>query len=1115
MQPLPLIKVYERADLVKTSNFKYAKFPFEKFNPVQSGFLDVYDKDANFVVASSTSSGKTCIAEIAASYEIRHNKNKVIYLSPLKSLSQEKLDDWVGDHHFSDLNVSICTGDYRITSSRIKELEQANIIIMTSEMLNSISRNSQAEKNQYLKDVGLVVIDEAHGIGSVNSDGNATSLRGAHLESGIIKFSELNNKSKFLLLSATLPNVEEVGRWLNKLTDKSTYLLESYYRPCKLNIHYEQYWEEYSYAENERRKVYLTCQIVKKHPADKFICFVHTKKTGELLFNQLTGLGIECEYHNANLDKNKRIKIENRFREDAKLRVLIATSGLSAGINAPARRVVVVGVHRGLTEVDTHEIIQECVSGNSRILMSNDNCIFKEAQNIKIGDTVKGVLNNNIVNGKVSKIIKSKGKLRHITFSNGTKISVSNHPILNWENKWISSDNLQKGDKVCISTKSDFVSNFTFKNWIYDNLNKIENIYCRIPEESHEIINSFTNKELSKFFNVLPKSVNKIKNNKICKLDSLIKITNNPIKILRSKMGSELNLEKLDYSEIGYLLGIIATDGNIKSNKTHTMFRIALKDKSIIDKCSKILDSCGLSYSIKYDEPRSYWQLCGSNCAFVKLLVLFGITPNKSKTLSIPELSKLDNQFKCNFLAGAIDGDGCVSGNKIRICTASLEFAKQLKDTLFSLNIKSSINVSKTEKMAFNKKIYKLTMYSVGVYKIRDVNQLISIIPSLKIKKIIPLKVKKNTRPLKGDLFYAEVTDIQIDDCESELYNFSIEDCNTFIVEDIVTHNCGRSGRPQYDTEGDAYILLPKKKFEEHKKRLQTPVYIQSQMTNPKILAFHLISEIHHGNIRNLEDIHNWYSKTLASFQKKVLDQEVVDQVLKNLLYSGCIKEKEGEYFTTPVGTVASMFYYNPIDVADLYKNFNILFEKNKADCDNWVSMALANTDTNRMIIVNTAEREEMNEYFQEIQGSKIEKTISSKLPFMPGALKIGYCYLQLFSGSSSVNLGNMMKLLQMDFGRTIEVLNALDTMAGKWNQSQFFKELALRITYGVSIELVELCKIPGIGKAKAKKLYTSGMRELKDITDPAKVIKSLGCSKKIADEIIDEVKALINGEIN
>ena len=103
-------------------------------------------------------------------HEIRKCGGKGMYLAPLKALAQEKIDDW-GDNHFSDLRLSICTSDYRLTPSRHDELENANLILMTTEMLDARTRNFNKEKTNFLKEIGTLVCDEAHLLTVPGSEG--------------------------------------------------------------------------------------------------------------------------------------------------------------------------------------------------------------------------------------------------------------------------------------------------------------------------------------------------------------------------------------------------------------------------------------------------------------------------------------------------------------------------------------------------------------------------------------------------------------------------------------------------------------------------------------------------------------------------------------------------------------------------------------------------------------------------------------------------------------------------------------------------------------------------------------------------------------------------------
>jgi replicative superfamily II helicase len=349
----PVTKVGDQTTLVPTKDYPFGKFTFENFNPVQSRIFDFYDKENNAIIAAATSAGKTVVAEMFMSHEIRKRGGKAMFLAPLRALAQEKIDDWTSDkHHWADKKIVICTGDYKMTPELREKLIASDVIIMTSEMLNSRGRNNKSENNSWIKDVGTLVVDESHLL--------TVPGRGDHLEAGLMKFTEINPNARLVLLSATMPNVGEIADWVSySLTGKDTVLLSSTYRPCPLTFHYEKYWDgERSYEENELQKVKTALGIVEYYEQDKFIVFVHTKKTGEQMKLALQRAGVECEYHNADLEKDKRVKLERRFREDPKLRVIVATSTLAWGLNMPARRVVITGVHRGLDEVPTYDIMQ-------------------------------------------------------------------------------------------------------------------------------------------------------------------------------------------------------------------------------------------------------------------------------------------------------------------------------------------------------------------------------------------------------------------------------------------------------------------------------------------------------------------------------------------------------------------------------------------------------------------------------------------------------------------------------------------------------------------------------------------------------------------------------------
>jgi len=339
-------------EFAPTNNFSLIEYPFEKFQPIQGALAQVIEErdfNKNIICAAPTGAGKTVLAEmgIAKAHEMG---GKAIYLSPFKALTQEKYDEW-REGIFKDKKISIVTGDYTLTESRIEELRKADIILLTTEMLDSRTRRMKAEKNTWLYDVAVVVVDEMHII--------TMEQRGDKTEAGLMRFFGINHEAILVGISATMPNVDELGDWASVLTNRKTLVLKSNWRPVNLNIHAipyagRRYWDQ------EASKMDLTLRTIDEYPEDKFLVFVHSKKSGYALLRELRDRGITADFHSADLELKKRLEIEKSFKDRGNgIRILVSTSTTAWGVNLPARRCIIFGVTRGLSPVDPMDIIQE------------------------------------------------------------------------------------------------------------------------------------------------------------------------------------------------------------------------------------------------------------------------------------------------------------------------------------------------------------------------------------------------------------------------------------------------------------------------------------------------------------------------------------------------------------------------------------------------------------------------------------------------------------------------------------------------------------------------------------------------------------------------------------
>jgi ATP-dependent RNA helicase HelY len=143
------------------------------------------------LVSAPTSSGKTVIADYAI-YRALETDARAIYTTPLKALSNQKFRDYQRLH--GEGYVGLVTGENTINPA-------APVVVMTTEIL----RNLIYEDPQRLQRVHYVILDEVHYIDDFP--------RGAVWEEIIIQAPQ---HIKFIGLSATISNFEEVAGWMSQ-----------------------------------------------------------------------------------------------------------------------------------------------------------------------------------------------------------------------------------------------------------------------------------------------------------------------------------------------------------------------------------------------------------------------------------------------------------------------------------------------------------------------------------------------------------------------------------------------------------------------------------------------------------------------------------------------------------------------------------------------------------------------------------------------------------------------------------------------------------------------------------------------------------------------------------
>ena len=168
-------------------------------------------RENDCLVIAPTGSGKTWIAREAI-LSVLEKGGRSWYASPLKALSNSK---WVEfGLHFDPDNVGILTGD-------TKENTEAPIIVGTTEILRNQLYDAMHSGQDLRCD--LVILDEAHYLGDRD--------RGVVWEEILIY---LPARVNILLLSATIGNGEEIASWLSSLRGRSCSVIREEKRPVPL-----------------------------------------------------------------------------------------------------------------------------------------------------------------------------------------------------------------------------------------------------------------------------------------------------------------------------------------------------------------------------------------------------------------------------------------------------------------------------------------------------------------------------------------------------------------------------------------------------------------------------------------------------------------------------------------------------------------------------------------------------------------------------------------------------------------------------------------------------------------------------------------------------------------
>jgi len=351
----------------------YRKRGIGKLYPPQEAALKSgVTEGRSLVLAAPTASGKTLVAELLMLHVALVRGGRSVYLVPLRALAGEKFQSFRDLFSPHGLKVGISTGDFDRADPHLASYD---VLILTNERADSIMRQ---RPGWFFRGLELVVVDEVHLLGD--------PYRGPTLEILLSALRRERPGLQLLALSATVGNPEEIAGWLGAEA------VVSDFRPVPLRKGI--FWEgrlcfpgepprELELEEGGRHEPLVALALDSVREGGQVLVFVSTRRSAQAAARKLsrhvgdllteresrelsrlaaeiqgevegkTSLSVELTkclpsgvaFHHAGLSAGHRRLVEEAFRKRL-LKVLCTTTTLAAGVNLPARRVVVRDVRR-------------------------------------------------------------------------------------------------------------------------------------------------------------------------------------------------------------------------------------------------------------------------------------------------------------------------------------------------------------------------------------------------------------------------------------------------------------------------------------------------------------------------------------------------------------------------------------------------------------------------------------------------------------------------------------------------------------------------------------------------------------------------------------------------